>query len=60
MHEDRAKANANAAKELEQVRQQSMTDQEKAVEAARIEGRTDPPTPDLTRAFGWAVRESNP
>lgn len=33
-HEDRAKANAGAAKELEQLRQQSMTDQEKAVAQA--------------------------
>lgn len=37
-HEERAKANATAAKELEQVRQQSMSDQEKAVAAARAEG----------------------
>jgi hypothetical protein len=39
-HEDRAKANSAAAKELEQLRQQSMTDQEKAVAAAVAEART--------------------
>lgn len=38
-HEDRAKANAAAAKELEQFRQQSMSDTEKAIEVARAEGR---------------------
>jgi hypothetical protein len=38
-HEERAKANANAARELDQLRQSSMSDQEKAVEAARAEGR---------------------
>lgn len=37
--EDRAKANNTAAKELEQLRQQSMTEQEKAVEQARTEAR---------------------
>lgn len=40
-HEDRAKQNAGAARELEQLRQQSMTDQEKAVAAARNEGRAE-------------------
>lgn len=40
-HEERAKANAAAAKELEQFKQQSMTDTEKAVEAARNEGRSE-------------------
>lgn len=39
--EERAKANAAAAKELETFRQQSMTDTEKAVEAARNEGRSE-------------------
>lgn len=38
-HEDRAKANASAAKELEQFKQASMSDQEKAVEQARAEAR---------------------
>lgn len=38
-HEDRAKANAAAAKELETFRKASMTEQEQAVEAAREEGR---------------------
>lgn len=38
-HEERAKANANAAKELEEVRKASMTEQEKAVEAAKVEAR---------------------
>lgn len=40
-HEDRAKANSGAARELEQLRQQSMTDQEKAVAVARNEGRAE-------------------
>lgn len=40
-HEDRAKTNASAAKELEQLRQQSMSDTEKAVAQARAEGRTE-------------------
>lgn len=40
-HEDRAKANASAAKELEQVKQASMSDQEKAVELARNQARTE-------------------
>lgn len=39
--EQRAKENAAAAKELEQFRQQSMTDTEKAVDAARNEGRAE-------------------
>lgn len=40
-HEDRAKANASAAKELEQVKQASMSDQEKAVELAKAQARTE-------------------
>ena len=36
-HEERAKANAAAAKELDVLRQQSMSDQEKAVATARSE-----------------------
>lgn len=39
--EERAKANNNAAKELEQLRKASMSDQEKAVETARNEARTE-------------------
>src|SRR5690606_29800665 len=39
--EDRAKANSAAAKELEKLREQSMTDQEKAVEEARRAARTE-------------------
>lgn len=39
-NEDRAKANAEAAKELEKFRQQSMTETEKLVEQARAEART--------------------
>lgn len=38
-HEERAKANSKAAKDLEELRQQSMTDQEKAVEQAKAEAR---------------------
>lgn len=40
-HEEKAKANAAAAKELEQVRMSSMSDQEKAVETARAEARAE-------------------
>lgn len=40
-HEDRAKANASAAKELEQVKQASMSDQEKAVELAKQQARAE-------------------
>jgi hypothetical protein len=40
-HEDRAKANASAAKELEQVKQASMSDQEKAVELAKAQARAE-------------------
>lgn len=39
-HEDKAKANAKAQQELERLRQESMTEQERAVETARIEART--------------------
>lgn len=38
-HEAQAKANAKAAKELEEFRKQSMTETEQAIEAARTEGR---------------------
>lgn len=40
-HEDRAKANSTAAKELEELKTASMNDQEKAVALARIEARTE-------------------
>lgn len=40
-HEERAKANANAAKELEQLRQASMSEQEKAVDEARRAARAE-------------------
>lgn len=40
-HEERSKANLTAAKELEQLRQSAMTEQEKAVAAAKAEGRTE-------------------
>jgi hypothetical protein len=40
-HEDKAKANAKAAQELEQVKQQSMSDIERAVEQAKSEGRAE-------------------
>jgi hypothetical protein len=39
--EDRAKANAAAAKELDELRKQSMSDIEKAVDAARNEARAE-------------------
>lgn len=38
-HEDRAKANAKAVTELEQLRQQTMTDTERAIETAKAEAR---------------------
>jgi membrane protein involved in colicin uptake len=40
-HEDRAKANASAAKELEELRKQSMSETERAVAEARAEARRD-------------------
>lgn len=40
-HEEKAKANADAAKELEKVRQQSMTETEKAVSEAFAKGRSE-------------------
>lgn len=38
-HEERAKANAKAAKELEEFKRQSMSETEKAIDEARNEGR---------------------
>lgn len=46
-HEDRARANASAATELERVRQESMSETERAVAAARAEG-----VAEATRALG--------
>jgi hypothetical protein len=40
-HETRAKENAGAAKERDELRKQSMTDQEKAVEEASAKARTE-------------------
>jgi hypothetical protein len=40
-HEERAKGNATAAKELEKVRAAAMSETEKAVAAARAEGLTE-------------------
>lgn len=40
-HEERAKSNAQAAKELEKVRAAAMSETEKAVAAARAEGATE-------------------
>lgn len=40
-HEERAKANAAAVKELDELKKQSMTDIEKAVATARTEGETN-------------------
>ena len=40
-HEERAKANANAAKELDKLKQEAMTEQERAVEQARQEARAE-------------------
>lgn len=40
-HEGKAKSNATAAQELEKLRLQSMTDQERAVEQARADARAE-------------------
>lgn len=40
-HEDRAKANSAAARELDELRQKTMSETEKAVAAARDEGRKE-------------------
>lgn len=40
-HEERAKANAAAVKELEQLKAQSMSDTEKAIAAARLEAAAE-------------------
>lgn len=40
-HEERAKANSTAAKELEELRAKSMSDQEKAVDEARKAGKAE-------------------
>lgn len=40
-HEDRAKANAQAAKDLEALKQQHMTDSERAVAEAKAAGRSE-------------------
>lgn len=40
-HEDRARQNAGALKELEKLRQSTMTDQEKAVAQAKVEARIE-------------------
>ena len=54
--EERAKANANAAKELEQLRQQSMSDQEKAVAQAKLEGRTEALTAVIGKLAAAEIR----
>lgn len=55
-HEERAKANASAARELEQFRTAAMSDQEKAVEAARAEGRTEALRESGTKVVDAEVR----
>lgn len=52
-HEDRAKTNSQAAKELEEFRRQSMTDQERAIEAARSEAKQE-----AIAAFAGRVAEA--
>jgi hypothetical protein len=56
--EDRAKANAQAAKDLEKLQQAAMTDQEKAVAAAKAEGRTAAEAEARTTAVELAVYRS--
>jgi uncharacterized membrane protein YqiK len=43
-HEERAKQNAKAAQELEQLKAQSLSETEKAIEAAKAEGRSEAET----------------
>lgn len=40
-HEEKSKANAKAQQELERLRQESMTEQERAVEAAKVQARSE-------------------
>lgn len=54
--EGRARANAPAAKELEQLRQASMSDLEKAVAVARQEARTEALRESGTRLVDASVR----
>lgn len=54
--EGRAKANASAAKELEQLRTQAMTDQEKAVAAARQEGHAEGLAAGMARVVRAEIR----
>ncbi len=55
-HEERAKANATAAKELDQFRQASMSEQEKAIETARAEARAEAVTAMGRRLVDAEVR----
>jgi hypothetical protein len=55
-HEDRAKSNANAAKELEQLRQSAMSDQEKAVAQARTEGHAEGLAAGMARVVKAEIR----
>ena len=55
-HEERAKANAKAAKELEEFRKQSMTETEKAIEEARTEGRRQALTEAGTKVAAAELR----
>lgn len=55
-HEGRAKQNATAARELETLRQSAMSDQEKAVSAAKAEGRTEALREAGTRLVDAEVR----
>lgn len=55
-NEDRAKMNANAAKELEQLRQSAMSDQEKAVTQARSEGHAEGLAAGMARVVKAEIR----
>lgn len=55
-HEDRAKANASAAKELETLRQQTMSDTEKAIALAKAEARTETMREVASRVVDAEVR----
>lgn len=55
-NEDRAKANATAAKELEDLKAKSMSEQEKAVATAKEEGKTEARRESALRLVDAEVR----
>lgn len=55
-HEDRAKANAAAVRELESLKQQTMSDTEKAIQVARAEARAEVVREYATKVVDAEVR----